>query len=305
MTKLLWLVLLLINSSLFAQNGRVGINTTVPQDMLHVKDSSVVFTGALTLPATPGNPPVTGAGARMMWYPDKAAFRVGSIYLTEWNKDSIGNYSFASGRNTKAKGTASTAMGLSTNATGNNSNALGQNTFASGLSSTAMGWSAHSEGSFSTAMGLVTYANAFASLTIGSYNDSISGSNPTSWVNNDPLFIVGNGTSNTNARNTFTILKNSYTGINVSNSRPQALLHLKGSLPASFDSHIRLESAGASTDYANIVYDGSMKFRTFGTDDEYQWRTFDNTTRMTLGQTGNLTIGGTLAQNSDSRLKKI
>jgi hypothetical protein len=63
----------------FSQTGKVGINTTTPQAMLHVNDSSVVFTGAATLPTNPGNPPVSGVGARMMWYPDKAAFRVGGI----------------------------------------------------------------------------------------------------------------------------------------------------------------------------------------------------------------------------------
>src|SRR5690348_17035476 len=79
------------------QIGRVGINTTTPSAMLHVKDSAVVFTGATTLPVTPGNPPVSGAGTRMMWYPDKAAFRVGKIVSNYWDKDSIGDYSFAGG----------------------------------------------------------------------------------------------------------------------------------------------------------------------------------------------------------------
>src|SRR6185503_1604706 len=84
--------------------GKVGINTTTPAAMLHVKDSSVVFTGINPLPATPGVPPVSGAGTRLMWYPDKGAFRVGGVLGTQWNKDSIGIYSFVSGINSKAKG---------------------------------------------------------------------------------------------------------------------------------------------------------------------------------------------------------
>ncbi|MEO6131133.1 MAG: hypothetical protein ABIQ02_04750 [Saprospiraceae bacterium] len=41
--------------------GRVGINTTTPAAMLHIKDSSVVFTAASALP---GVPPVSGTGNR-------------------------------------------------------------------------------------------------------------------------------------------------------------------------------------------------------------------------------------------------
>ena len=82
----------------------VGIGTTAPVARLHVKDSNVVFTGSNSLPATPGNPPVNGGGIRLMWYPDKAAFRVGAVGSKNWDMDSIGNYSFASGFNTKAKG---------------------------------------------------------------------------------------------------------------------------------------------------------------------------------------------------------
>lgn len=52
----------------FSQTGKVGINTNTPVAMLHVKDSSVVFTGEVNF-STPGNPPVSGGGARMMWYP--------------------------------------------------------------------------------------------------------------------------------------------------------------------------------------------------------------------------------------------
>ncbi|MBL7741592.1 MAG: tail fiber domain-containing protein [Chitinophagaceae bacterium] len=61
---------------------------------------------------------------------------------------------------------------------------------------------------------------------------------------------------------------------------------------------------GAGTEYGAIVYDGSMKFRTFGTDDVYQWRDYNSNTRMELTSAGDLSIDGTLTQNSDARLKK-
>jgi len=95
--------LILLYIACDAQN--VGIGTTTPVARLHVADSNVVFMGPLTIPAsTTFNPPVQGAGARMMWYPQKAAFRVGIVEGAHWDKDSMGRYSFAVGFNTIAKG---------------------------------------------------------------------------------------------------------------------------------------------------------------------------------------------------------
>ena len=109
--------------NLLAQVGKVGVNTTTPAAMLHVKDSSVVFTGIY--PAMPTNPPpVSGAGTRMMWYADKRAFRAGMVTGTHWNKDSIGLYSLAIGNNVKARGASSTALGNSSIAYGANSLSL-------------------------------------------------------------------------------------------------------------------------------------------------------------------------------------
>ncbi|MBK8078815.1 MAG: hypothetical protein IPK25_00110 [Saprospiraceae bacterium] len=47
------------------------------------------FTGLSTC-HVPGNPPVSGAGTRMMWYPDKGAFRAGTISSDHWDKDNVG-----------------------------------------------------------------------------------------------------------------------------------------------------------------------------------------------------------------------
>ena len=61
-----------------AQN--VGIGTSTPIARLHVADSNVLFTGPVTIPGTTTYyPPASGAGSRMMWYPQKAAFRVGFV----------------------------------------------------------------------------------------------------------------------------------------------------------------------------------------------------------------------------------
>src|SRR5436190_470235 len=171
-----------------AAGVNVGIGTTTPIARLHVVDSNVLFIGPPTIPGTTTySPPASGIGSRMMWYPQKAAFRVGAVSGTEWDKDNIGNYSFASGYSSKASGFASTAMGQST-ASGSNSiamgnaaiasgiesNAIGTQTNASGLGSTAIGYQTIASGDYSIAMGNLTTASRESSTAMG-YQTTASG----------------------------------------------------------------------------------------------------------------------------------
>lgn len=234
-----------------AQVGKVGINTTNPSAMLHVKDSSVVFTGPNPLPVNPGNPPISGPGSRMMWYADKAAFRVGNAFVDQWNKEFIGLYSVGMGQSTKAIGSHSIALGGATTASGFASVAIGNSTVASGGAATSMGYSSNASGSsslatgsntsaegtssfaggnystavgaFSAVLGNRTKAIPFASLAIGQFNDTTAIST-TTWNLNDPLFIIGNGISDNERKNAMTILKSGKTGINT--ITPGAMLHV-------------------------------------------------------------------------------
>jgi hypothetical protein len=211
-----------------AQN--VGIGTGAPIARLHVADSNVLFAGPVTIPGTTTyNPPVSGAGSRMMWYPQKAAFRVGAVDDTQWNKDSIGRLSFSSGFNTKASGYASTSMGHNTTASGpystsigyitkaigEASTGMGANTNAIGLCSTSMGAGTTASGNYSTSMGDGSKAKAYASFTAGSYNDDTD-SPGINGAPGDRIFQVGNGTfsSKTNA---VTVLRNGNMGIGATN----------------------------------------------------------------------------------------
>ncbi len=166
-SKLLLVCLITFSSVCAYSQGKVGINTTSPQAMLHVKDSSVLFTGLNPLPGFPGNLPANGGGTRMMWYADKAAFRAGNISGAQWNKDSIGTYSIAMGFNTKAKASSSTALGQATNANNVFCTAMGFSTTASGHTSTSMGNGTLANGDYSTAMGLGTIASGYASTGMG------------------------------------------------------------------------------------------------------------------------------------------
>jgi len=229
--------------------GNVGIGTTNPLARLHVADSNVVFTGPVSLSnATSYSPPAQGAGSRMMWYPEKAAFRVGIVTGLQWNKDNIGKYSFATGYSTQANGDGAFASGIGTNASGANSTAIGSgtnasgylsfamgdfttalgdvstamgsNSIASGIISTAMGNSTIASGDYSTAMGTGTIAKSIHSLVIGKYNN-ITATNR--------FFEIGNGTSDAARANAMTVLSSGNVGIG--NTNPTKILEVAG--PAS------------------------------------------------------------------------
>ncbi|TVQ91187.1 MAG: hypothetical protein EA393_05010 [Bacteroidetes bacterium] len=119
----------------------------------------------------------------MMWYPDKAAFRAGTLDLGDagkWDKDSIGGYSFAWGQNTKASGTRSTAWGNNTEASGFDATAWGTNTEASGSRATAWGLNTIASNWRATAWGQDTEASGVRATAWGN-NTEASGSNASSW----------------------------------------------------------------------------------------------------------------------------
>lgn len=162
---------------LSAQN--VGIGTSKPVSLLHVKDGSVLFSGLDYFSGTPAKPPITGKGTRTFWYAAKAAFRTGGVYNSNlfgfpdddttnfhnWDRDSIGVFSFAAGFNTKAKGDFSFAMGngafadgITAAAFGNNTKAKGKFSFASGNGCLAKGDGAVAFGDYSQALGSRSFA---------------------------------------------------------------------------------------------------------------------------------------------------
>jgi uncharacterized protein (TIGR02145 family) len=247
--------LFILSTSFFLSNAQnVGIGTSAPTAKLHVADSSVVFTATGIVPASAGNPPVSGAGRRLMWYADKAAFRAGYDPGDSWLKTSVGNYSFASGYGTVASGDFAAAVGLNTRAVGMASLAIGSNSqanaetstalgaisFANGQSSTAIGFGNLAHGNFSTSIGYNNVAKALGSVTLGMYNDAYDNPNPADTAGSDRIFQIGNGYYDANIddevrRNAITVLRNGNTGIGTTTPASSAALEVsstsKGFLP--------------------------------------------------------------------------
>jgi hypothetical protein len=154
-------------------------NTPVANNLLQAgSDGELVAIGA-------GGPPSTapsGAGSRMLWHVQKAAFRAGVVAGNEWDEANIGLYSTATGSETiasgqnsvamgaqsKATGVVATALGSGTTASGDIVSALGYQTTASGYASTASGFKTVASGAYSLAMGFIATASGDTSVAIGS-----------------------------------------------------------------------------------------------------------------------------------------
>jgi len=216
--------------------SKIGIGTSSPRTRLELGNDGAVL--AIGTYGSGWTEPNLGAGTRMIWYPRKAAFRVGNISGTKWNNVNIGNYSIAMGSDTTASadystamgdvttasGDASTAMGSSTTASADYSTAMGSSTTASGISSVAMGESTQAAGNNSVAMGLATATGSYASVAMGKYN--VGGGTAGSWVATEALFEIGIGTDYGNKANALTVLKNGNVGIGTATPGASNLLDL-------------------------------------------------------------------------------
>ncbi len=312
----------IVTGSLIAQTGEVGIGTLTPQAMLHVDSGTVLFNGGLAIPMVPGNPPASGAGVRMMWYPDKAAFRVGTVGITGntfWNKDSIGLYSFAAGYNVKAKGKYSVALGEGTQATGISAFSFGKDSQANGDFSTAYSFGV-ANGDFSTAvgpttanatfaisMGSVTTANGYSGLVVGMHNDPIV-TPQTAPGATTPLFIVGNGDNTIEQSNAMVVRKDGNVGLgtnvpakrlHVSEGASNALISSSSVALFENDGPIHISLITPSV-YPGAIYFGNEISATHGAI-EYNsgiviggltFRT-NNVSRMFLNALGRLGLGTT------------
>lgn len=244
-----------------SNTGQVGIGTTTtPFTRLHVQGGSILFSGST------GGTPIEGGGTRMMWIPERQAFRAGAVNHTEWDDTNIGNFSFVAGglgntasgpnaiigagSNHLASGSHSSIIGGTFNsatvinaaiiggmqniaggqsafigggmqnaisnagmsafiAGGNSNTASGTNAFiGAGLNNTTSGTASFTGG------GRQLLAASYAEAVFGQYNEDLGG-NGTSWNSDDPLFVIGNGNSDSRS-NAVTVRKNGRVGIGIS-----------------------------------------------------------------------------------------
>lgn len=205
-------------------------STTVRPNLEVTGTGGVLFGGTLGS----GSIPVEGAGARMMWYPKKAAFRAGTVSSTQWDDANIGVRSFAFGWDAKASGSDSIALGKGGEATSEDSVAIGDNAKATAEDSFALGSFSEAPGEYGMALGSYSKAEGSFSLslgggyafgdgsiaigtslaqgngsiaigstgsyslnsvTLGYWNVEDSSQDPENWISTDELVVIGNGLS--------------------------------------------------------------------------------------------------------------
>jgi uncharacterized small protein (DUF1192 family) len=130
-----------------------------------------------------GTVPVSGGGARLMWYPGKAAFRAGYVAGDQWDDANVGVSSIALGQHTVASGNGSAALGSNARATAFLATAVGYNAVAQAGSSIALGEGATTDGPSSAALGRYAHTTGDASTAIGA-GASASGMNSLSLSGN-------------------------------------------------------------------------------------------------------------------------
>jgi len=121
------------------------------------------------------------------------------------------DYAIAIGWNSDARGQASIALGPS--------DAYGYNSFSTG-------WVTEARGNYSSTFGYYTNSYPYASMALGRFN-LITGDSA-SWVNSDPIFMIGDGVDAANRSNAFMIQKNGQTAIGYNS--PTGMLNVSSGL---------------------------------------------------------------------------
>lgn len=142
----------LLAQTAFAQPADSVLTAGLPNNnfMKLQKDGGFIIRGTFN-PSYTGAPAQEGSGTRLLWFPQRAAFRAGTILETQWDGANIGDASVAIGYNNRASGAYSTAFGINCTAAQMSSFAVGEQNTASGAASVALGYHAHTnarQGSF-------------------------------------------------------------------------------------------------------------------------------------------------------------
>ena len=170
---------------------------------------------------------VTGLQSTLAKKADKEKYGDTVVSVGRKANTTIGKNSFAFGKNVTASGAESHAEGYGTTASHVASHAEGEETTASGVISHAEGWKttasgeeSHAEGEETTASGIASHAEGDGTTASGQYSHAegegtiasakcqhVQGAYNIEDTEGKYAFIVGNGTSDTNRSNAFTVDK--------------------------------------------------------------------------------------------------
>jgi len=141
----------------------IGVGTTNPRMKLHVDQGGVLCTG------TTGTNPNLSAGTRMMYIPDKGAFRMGLVDDFIWNSPYVGMNSVGMGHQTFADGDYSVALGWLSKARALCAFSMGYNSEALAYCSTTFGETNKISvtSSYGIALGVNNYVNAVSGMSLG------------------------------------------------------------------------------------------------------------------------------------------
>ncbi len=241
-----------VNSGLWQQVGNF-IQNTNPNGFWSSYGSALP-TNATNITSPPVSP-VDGNGTRMAWIPSRSAFQGGTFNLADGSvrfvSNNIGLFSFCYGLNSESRSRGGIAMGEGAIADGtNNTIAFGESVqvagirnFGGGFSNTISDGSSNtillgensnaSAGQYNHGLGWGLEMSGFGTSNFGTFNTPIAGSN-TAWESTDPLFVIGNGSSNTLRSNAVVIQKNGVVNIGTSpNTLTTYRLRVGGSMSAS------------------------------------------------------------------------
>lgn len=129
-----------------------------------------------------------------------------------WGAAALGNHSIAVGNNVKALGSNSAVFGNQNTVNGSAAIASGYLTEAVGDYSATFGRETEAVGKHSVAFGENTYAHSRSEFVIGRYNVVKSG-NKINWSNENFVFQIGIGESDSLRKNAITVRKNGWVGI--------------------------------------------------------------------------------------------
>lgn len=205
--------------------GKLGMGTTTPTASIHFVGNDGLISEGTFGSGTAQSP---GFGTRMMWYPKKAAFRAGYINAAQWDDANIGNYSYASGYSTTAKGIGAVAMGQSCSAGDSCSVAMGYMSNASGKYAVAMGNSPVASGYAGVALGRGTTASGYASSSIG-YHAIASGDMSTAFgyyttASGNNSVAMGYRSNTNNMTGSFVFADNSSTNVQTYATAPNQFM---------------------------------------------------------------------------------